>query len=72
METDTALVLYRRREKVTQADLAARLRIGAPTLCKWEKGRVPAERVLDVERETGISRHELRPDIYGPTAEAAA
>jgi DNA-binding transcriptional regulator YdaS (Cro superfamily) len=26
--------------------------------------RVPAERVLDVERITGISRTELRPDIY--------
>jgi hypothetical protein len=26
--------------------------------------RVPAERVLDVERLTGIERHVLRPDIY--------
>lgn len=28
--------------------------------------RVPADRVLDVERLTGISRHDLRPDIFGP------
>lgn len=27
-------------------------------------GRVPAERVLDVERATGVKRYELRPDIY--------
>ena len=26
--------------------------------------RVPAERVLDIERVTGVSRHELRPDLY--------
>jgi len=27
-------------------------------------GRVPAERVLAIEDATGVSRHELRPDIY--------
>jgi DNA-binding transcriptional regulator YdaS (Cro superfamily) len=26
--------------------------------------RVPAERVLEVERATGVSRHDLRPDLY--------
>lgn len=30
---------------------------------QWKK--VPAERVLEVERVTGISRHELRPDVFG-------
>lgn len=29
---------------------------------QWD--RVPAERVLIVERETGIPRDELRPDLY--------
>jgi DNA-binding transcriptional regulator YdaS (Cro superfamily) len=28
--------------------------------------QVPAERVLEVERLTGVSRYELRPDVYGP------
>lgn len=32
--------------------------------------RIPAERVLDVERITGIARHELRPDIYPPPVPA--
>lgn len=32
---------------------------------------LPAELVLAVERETGISRHELRPDIYPLQDEAA-
>lgn len=27
-------------------------------------GRIPAEYTLEIERLTGVSRHELRPDIY--------
>lgn len=29
---------------------------------QWKQ--VPAERVLEVERATGVGRHKLRPDIY--------
>lgn len=29
---------------------------------QWKQ--VPAERVIDVERVSGVSRHDLRPDIY--------
>lgn len=29
-------------------------------------GRVPAERVLEVERVSGVSRSMLRPDLYPP------
>lgn len=32
---------------------------------------LPAEHVLAVEAATGISRHALRPDIYGPAPAAA-
>ena len=36
----------------------------------WKKTRIPAERVLDLERLTldagdVITRHELRPDVFG-------
>lgn len=44
--------------------LAAQIGITPQALSQWT--RVPVARVLDVERITGISRHELRPDIYGP------
>ena len=37
---------------------------------QWD--RVPVSRVLDVERVTGISRHELRPDVYGSQPQEAA
>lgn len=34
------------------------------------KGRIPAERVLAIESASGISRHELRPDLYPEEGEA--
>lgn len=37
---------------------------------QWARGRVPAERVLRVEEATGISRHELRPDLYPESRQA--
>ena len=33
--------------------------------------RVPAERVVEVERISGVPRHELRPDIFPAPVEAA-
>lgn len=44
--------------------LARELGIKHTAMYSWN--RVPAERVLDIERITGISRHHLRPDIFGP------
>lgn len=41
--------------------------ITSQAVSQWKK--VPAERVIDVERVTGISRHDLRPDIFGPIPE---
>lgn len=35
-------------------------------ISQWKK--VPADRVIDVERVTGVSRAELRPDLYPPIA----
>lgn len=33
-------------------------------VAKWDE--IPPKHVLAIERLSGISRHELRPDIYGP------
>lgn len=44
--------------------LARALGIKHQSFYSWDK--VPAERVLDVERLSGVSRHNLRPDLYGP------
>lgn len=43
-------------------EIAAALGITSQAVTQWR--RIPAERVLDVERITGVPRHELRPDLY--------
>lgn len=55
----------------TQAELARRISrperpIKQQHVWNWlnRDEKVPAEVVLDIERETGVSRHDLRPDIY--------
>ena len=57
------------KERGLKTRLARELGITHGAVMQWRK--VPAERVLDVERITGISRHELRPDIYGPEEQGA-
>ena len=42
--------------------LAAKLRISKQAVFQWK--RVPVDRVLEIERLTGIPRHVLRSDIY--------
>lgn len=57
-----------------QKALGAALGVGQSLIWYWlnRTGRTPAERVLDVERATGVSRHDLRPDLYPRPAEVAA
>jgi DNA-binding transcriptional regulator YdaS (Cro superfamily) len=55
----------------SQVRLAQALGVTQQSVQKWTRKnvRVPAERVIAIERVTGVSRHELRPDIY-PTEHA--
>lgn len=59
----------------SQAALAARIGVSQAHVsywaCKAKKG-VPPEHALTIERETGVPRFELRPDIYPVSAEAGA
>jgi DNA-binding transcriptional regulator YdaS (Cro superfamily) len=69
----TLKALERAVEKVGGQSAFARLHgVSQPTVWAWINNakRLPAEFVLDTERETGISRHDLRPDIY-PREDAA-
>lgn len=54
----------------TAQELARRLGVTPQALSQWR--RIPPLRVLDVERATGIPRHELRPDIYPPPTKEVA
>jgi DNA-binding transcriptional regulator YdaS (Cro superfamily) len=46
----------------SRATLARLIGISVQALNQWAE--IPAKRVLEVERVTGVSRHELRPDLY--------
>lgn len=50
----------------TISALAVRLNLTAQAVSQWDA--VPIERCADVERETGVPRNELRPDVFGGLA----
>lgn len=55
---------WRTARKLTQTEAASKAGVGQAAWAKWEKGQVPAEQCLKVNRITAIPLHELRPDIY--------
>jgi TorA maturation chaperone TorD len=52
------------------AELARKIGIAQPSVSNWN--RVPAQRVIAVEAATGISRRDLRPDLYDESDLAVA
>ena len=50
--------------------MAEELGITRWAVVKWK--HVPAHRIIDVERITGIPREKLRPDLYRKPCRAAA
>src|ERR1700704_6753233 len=48
------------------AQLARKIGIAQPSVSNWS--RVPAQRVIAVEAATGVSRQQLRPDLYSELA----
>lgn len=51
----------------SQCKLAKLLHIKPQAVNLWvKKGRIPAERVIAVEKATGVSRKVLRPDLFQP------
>lgn len=49
--------------------LAAACEITHSAVSQWD--RVPSDRILTVEKVTGIPRGELRPDLYGELEQAS-
>ncbi|ESW92674.1 helix-turn-helix domain-containing protein [Mesorhizobium sp. M0045] len=56
------LLAYLDEERGRRNKLAAALGIFPGAISQWKK--VPAERLGDISRFTGISPEELRPDIF--------
>jgi TorA maturation chaperone TorD len=50
-------------------ELARRIGIAQPSVSNWD--RVPADRVVAVEKATGVLRARLRPDLFNGTNESA-
>ena len=51
----------------SQAKLAAICGVKPMAVSQWKlRGRIPADKVLLVEKATGgqVTRHEMRPDLY--------
>jgi len=51
-----------------QAGMARLLGVTPQAVNQWVSNNrpVPARHVLPIEHATGISRHDLRPDVFGP------
>ena len=48
--------------EITKAELARHLGVNRSAITNWK--RIPAERVVAIEKHTGIPRYVLRPDLY--------
>ncbi|WP_260925380.1 transcriptional regulator [Novosphingobium sp. 9] len=50
----------------TEQAMADAFSVTQPTVWRWlnQSKQLPAEKVLLAEKLTGVSRHDLRPDIY--------
>ena len=46
--------------------MADAFKVSQPTVWRWvnQSKQLPAQHVLAAEAATGVSRHDLRPDIY--------
>ena len=60
---------YLDAERGRASRLAETLKIFPSAISQWKQ--IPLKHVLDVERFTGLSRHALRPDYFGPAPRAA-
>lgn len=59
---------WRLSRQLTGLQVCAMIGVSKGEWSRWERGHRPivATRVLEIEALTGVSRHVLRPDIYGP------
>lgn len=67
---DSALKLMIQSKGLRLVDVAEKVGVHKSQISKWEIGTVPPKRVLKLEEATGISRHVLRPDVYGGEVDA--
>lgn len=64
MSNVSPLRAYRAAKRLSLEQLGAVFGVNKTTIMRWEEGQIPPLRVFEVERRTGIQRHELRPDLW--------
>lgn len=62
METPPGIVREAASHVGGLSALAKLMGVAHTTFYQWKE--VPPNRVLQIEKLTGVSRHELRPDLY--------
>jgi len=75
MTHQSAFSEFRKNSPLTLDGVAALFGVDRTTILRWEKGEppIPIKRLLEIEKITGISRHDLRPDVFGsPTPKKKA
>lgn len=74
MADQTAFASFRKSKGLTLDAAAALFGVDRTTILRWERGAppVPARRLHEIEKVTGIRREKLRPDIFGASKASAA
>lgn len=65
MQGKSLRYLFQERD-LTLSLVSEQMHVCKSTVSRWVGNRVPAERVVELEAVTGISRHLIRPDLYPP------
>lgn len=74
MSKQTAFQNFRKNSGRTLDGVAELFKVDRTTILRWEKGEppVPIKRLAEIENLTGISKEDLRPDVFGRPKAAKA
>ena len=70
--TEAPLKELFRSRGIKLVSIASALGVDKGTVTKWMQSKIPVEHAREIERITGVPKHELRPDVWdAPSGEAA-
>jgi len=59
------------KDTISLTQLAQQLGLTKAAVYAWRKNGIPAERVIQIEKLTGVSRKNLRPDLFAEEGHSA-
>lgn len=73
MSTQTSFSDFRKNSGKTLDAVAEMFDVDRKTILRWEKGEspVPIKRLAEIAEATGLSKAQLRPDVFGSTERAS-